>query len=355
MLYRDLGITGLQTSVVGFGGMRFRNIADRDECCATLERAVALGITYFDTASGYFSGQSEERFGEGLQGKPVLISTKSDAATAAGLRRDLERSLTRLRRNRLDILHIWYVLSREDYRRRQQGGAIRAALQARTEGLVGEVFISSHMDGPDIEHVLADGCFAGVTLGFSPINAPYRLAAITAARQRGLAVICMNPLGGGLIPRHAARFAPLRGPADRNVIEAALRYILSTPGVTVALVGAANVPEVEAAAAAVDPFVPWTQARRKQLEKSARRDFNQLCTGCLYCRDCPAGVEIPKLMMTYNLKILGEPDSALCATLSGDWNLSPTQAGKCTECGNCEKRCTQKLPVIERLKYLARL
>jgi predicted aldo/keto reductase-like oxidoreductase len=355
MIYRELGKTGRQVSAIGFGGMRFRDIDNRDECCATLERAVALGINYFDTAPDYFAGKSEERFGEGLQGKKVLLSTKSGAATAAGLRRELEESLVRLRRSHLDIFHIWYVLSLEDYQRRKQGGAIRAALQAKAEGLVGEVFISTHMDGPAIERALADDCYAGVTLGFSAINAPFRLAAIAAARRRGLAVVCMNPLGGGLIPRYPARFANLQGPEDRNVVEAALRYILSTVGVSMALVGMRDAADVEGAAAAVDPFVPWTAARREQLHRTLNRNFDRLCTGCRYCRDCPAGLEIPKMMLTYNLKVLGEPDAALRDSMGGEWNLPLAHAAECTACGACEKRCPQKLPIIESLKYIAGL
>lgn len=355
MIYRDLGTTGRRVSAIGFGGMRFRAIDDRDACAAALERAVALGITYFDTASSYFKGKSEERFGESLADKPVLVSTKSSAADADGLRRDLDTSLRRLRRDRVDIFHIWCILKPEELPARRAGGAIAAAFRAREEGLVGEVFVSTHMDGAAIEAALRDTPFAGVTLGTSAINAPFRAQAIEAARRLGRAVVCMNPLGGGVIPRNARLFSYLQGPADRTVVEGALRYVVGTPGVSVALVGCADAAEVEAAAAAVEPFVPWTPERIAAVQDLITRDLDRLCTGCGYCRKCPAQVPIPQLMMAYNQKLLGGGDAAIRRALSFEWDLAPSLAAACTACGACEKVCTQKLPVIERLKHVAGL
>ncbi len=356
MIYRELGKTGRRVSVIGFGGMRFRAIDDRDACAAALERALALGITYFDTATGYFKGKSEERFGEVLADQPVLISTKSSADTADGLRRDLDGALRRLRRPRVDILHIWCVMTFEEYRQRRAGGAVAAAQQARAEGLVGEVFLSTHMDGAAIAEALRDGDFAGVTLGFSAINAPYRAAGVAAAARRGLAVVCMNPLGGGVIPRNAERFAFLQGPDDRSVAEGALRYVVGAPGVSAALVGCADVAEVEAAAAAVTPFVPWTPARAAALRERLSRELDRLCTGCEYCvAGCPVRVPIPPLMMAYNQRLLGGGDAAVRRALSFEWDLKPAAADACTACGACEKVCTQKLPVIARLKHIAGL
>lgn len=355
MIYRKLGRTGRQISAIGFGGMRFRDIANRDECCAALERAVALGINYFDTAPEYFNGKSEERFGEGLRGRKVLISTKSMAAGSRELRRDLEQSLRRLRRDRVDVFHIWYVVSKEDHERRRQGGAIAEALRARAEGLVGEVFISTHMEGEDICDVLGENIFAGVTLGFSAINAPFRQAAIRTADRLGMAVICMNPLGGGLIPRNAAAFSFLRGPQDRSVVESALRYVLSVPGVTAALVGCADARQVEEAAAAADPLVLWTAKRMASMQDRLSRDMDRICTGCGYCKGCPVKLPIPRLMMAYNQKLLGGGDAGIRSSMANDWDLPLSEAARCTACGVCEAKCTQKLPIVERLKYIARL
>ena len=63
MQLRRYGRSGPEVSAIGFGAMRFENIADADACAAMVKRAYDLGINYFDTAPGYFGGQSEERLG----------------------------------------------------------------------------------------------------------------------------------------------------------------------------------------------------------------------------------------------------------------------------------------------------
>jgi len=353
MIYRPLGQTGKTVSAIGFGGMRFPDIDNRDACHQIIQAALKSGITYFDTAPGYMSGKSEERLGEALEGQAVVLSTKSSKSSGTDLRKDLEASLVRLRRNRLEVFHVWYVSSKDDYQRRVTGGAIQAALSARDEGLVEHVFISTHMAGPDIVDVLTEGPFEGVTLGVSAINAPFRDAAVQAATRLGRAVLCMNPLGGGLIPKRADYFAYLKSPQDRSVVVAALRFVLSLSPATIPLVGFGAVAEVAEAAQAVEPFVPWTPQRLKQLYEHPNPNLDRLCTGCGYCSGCPEKVEIPSLMLAYNRKVMGEPDHAVQASMKYEWRLPLSRAAACIACGVCESKCTQKLPIISRLAEMA--
>src|SRR3990172_2229381 len=77
MKYRVLGRTGLQVSEIGFGcgavgGLIIR--APLKERLTAVNRALELGINYFDTAAAYGNGQSEENLGEVLKSvKPNLI------------------------------------------------------------------------------------------------------------------------------------------------------------------------------------------------------------------------------------------------------------------------------------------
>jgi aryl-alcohol dehydrogenase-like predicted oxidoreductase len=67
MIYRPYGATGVEVSILGFGGMRFGAIDDREACVAMMVQAAEAGITYFDTAPGYFGGKSETVFGQGFR------------------------------------------------------------------------------------------------------------------------------------------------------------------------------------------------------------------------------------------------------------------------------------------------
>jgi uncharacterized protein len=67
----------------------------------------------------------------------------------------------------------------------------------------------------------------------------------------------MNPLGGGLIPRNPAALFFSAKPAKReSVVSAALRFNLSHPAITSALVGFTSTTEIDQAVAAVDRFSP---------------------------------------------------------------------------------------------------
>lgn len=355
------GQTHKRLSLIGFGGMRLPNPANHDEGIALLHAARHAGINYFDTAPNYCEDQSEIIFGKAIRtlppaATPFYVSSKSYHAKAADFRRGLETSLSRLGLSQITFFHIWCVMSPEDWHARVAGGALREALRAKEEGLIGHLCVSTHMRGPDIAQMLADHPeIEGVTLGYCAINFPYRRAGVAAARQLRRGVVAMNPLGGGLIPRHAAHFDFIRGTNDPDVVTAALRFLASDPGITTALVGFNSLPEIEAAVHAVADLPPYTPEHLAQIQANIEEKFDAMCTGCGYCLPCPQNIPIPQYMETHNHLQLGASPDAARNRLQYHWELTPHQAANCMECGHCEVRCTQHLPIIQRLNTIARL
>jgi hypothetical protein len=361
MLYKPYGQTGKKISAVSFGGMQFKNADDIDANAAIVYHAYQKGINYFDTAPGYCNDKSELIVGAAVQqmqadGKrPFHVSTKSMEADGAALRAQLETSLKRLHVERIDFFHIWCLLTLDGWAERKKGGAVEAALKAKREGLVGHVVVSSHLPGDELAAVLEEGVFEGVTLGYCAANFPYRQKALDAAGRLGLGVVAMNPLGGGIIPKNAAKFDFLRGPGDRSVVEAAIRFVVSQPAMTSALVGFATVDQIDQAVAAVDDFQPYPPARVGEIGRQILASFDGFCTGCGYCLPCPTAVNIPRMMDAYNQKLLGSKDQSVINRLRWHWGLDQKDAAACTQCGVCEQRCTQKLPIRDRLKEIAQL
>jgi predicted aldo/keto reductase-like oxidoreductase len=92
MLYRKLGNTDVEPSVLGFGAMRLPMVGaqgglagfdpnipiDEVEATKMIEHAVEQGVTYFDTAYAYHGGKSEVFLGKALRRhRPkVMIATK---------------------------------------------------------------------------------------------------------------------------------------------------------------------------------------------------------------------------------------------------------------------------------------
>lgn len=356
MLYKPCGDTGKQLSAVGMGCMRFENHADIEANAQLIHYAYQRKINYFDTAPYYCDGKSEDALGLAVKEMTpgsFYLSTKSMEADGDELRRDLDKSLQKLGVEKIDFFYIWCLKDRQAWEERLKGGAVDAALKAREEGLIEHLGFSTHMRHGEVDTVLKEDYFEGVTLGYNAINFPLRQEALNAAHKKGLGVVTMNPLGGGVIPQNAQRFDFLRGPNDPSVVSAALRFNISQPAVTSALVGFSAREHVDQAVQALEDFSPYSQEQIESLKSEIEDDFDGLCTGCGYCEPCPVGIEIPRFMDAYNMRILKDSDEAIRQRLKMHWRNKPSQAGACIECGQCEDACTQHLPIIERLKFIA--
>jgi len=252
-----LGITGIMVSRLGLGTVKlgrdravkypqpFRIPTD-DEAAALLDRAEQLGITLLDTAPAY--GASEERLGALLHGRshPWIVCTKVgeefdgekstfDFSTTA-VRRSVERSLRRLRRDVIEIVLI-HSDGRDDLAVRESG-ALFELRDLQRRGKVRAVGASTKTPAGALMAVeLCD-------VVMLTLNASSRddLPAVRHAGKRGVGVLVKKPLDSG----HAA-------PADSdNAVEDAFRAIFAEPGVSAAIVGTINPDHLAANAAAVD-------------------------------------------------------------------------------------------------------
>lgn len=110
MRYNSFGPTGRQVSVIGMGTWHLDE-ADRASAIATLRRGLDLGINHIDTAEMYGSGVAEQMVGEAIVGRREEVFLVSKVlpynASRSGTRLACERSLARMRTDRLDcyLLH----------------------------------------------------------------------------------------------------------------------------------------------------------------------------------------------------------------------------------------------------------
>ena len=340
--------------------MRFANPADREGSAALLLEAYDRGINYFDTAPYYCEDQSQDIVGLALREmkktrgeKPFYVSTKTGERDADKIRRDLEKSLDRLGLDAIDFYHVWCVMTPKDWASRKQAGLLKQFEKLQEEGLIKNICVSTHMSGEDIGPMLDDYPFAGMLMGYSIMNFPFRQKGIAAAAERGMGLSIMNPLGGGIIPQFPDRFSFVKTREDESTIEAALRFLLNDQRITLALVGFSNSSHIDTACRAIDAYQPIPEAEIERIKGGLNDSFNSLCTGCCYCDDCPVDLPIPKLMDAYNHYVLTGDRNAAYERMKWHWGgADPQVAEGCIDCGQCEDACTQKLDIRNRLNWV---
>lgn len=364
MYYKQYGDTDMKVSAIGMGCMRYE---DADVKAGNLEKCAEIalyahekGINYFDTAPFYCDDKSEIITGIALSQLPrdsYYISSKTNMGTVGGkgtaddFRKRLETTLTRLKVDYLDFYHLWCVLNLDSFEK-QCETLYQFFEQAKADGLIRNIVFSSHMQGNDLEDAVNKGLFKGMLIGYNALNYRFRQTGIEAANKKGMGVVVMNPLGGGLIPNNPNTFRYLAEGTDLTVPQAALRFVAAHKEITITLGGFTTKAHIDDACTAVDGLVERPAKEIYNEYENNGVALNNLCTGCGYCKHCPKDIDIPKYMDSYNEKLLGND---ILDRLKYHWNIPASDAAECIKCGKCERLCTQHLPIIERLGEIAAL
>ena len=363
MLYKNFGATGKKVSTIAFGGMRF--LADEYKkdvkiCADLVLEAHSKGVNYFDTAPGYCNDKSEIIMGEAFKQMKYgdfHVSTKCglwNATDADGARRMIEQSLTRLNVPKITFYLMWCIKNLDEYRKMiAPGGIYEGMLKAKEEGLIEHICCSTHASGDEIAEIVNDGRVEGVMLGYNAINFAYRRSGIETCGKADVGVVVMNPLSGGLIPDYPERFSFLTEGSNDKISVAALKFLIAHNEISAALPGISNRVELDEALLATTNLPIINDEYLDNLSKKLGVELNTICTGCAYCDECPVDIEVPKLLDSYNTAIIENGDmSKTMNKLKYHWHVLAESANACTECGKCEELCTQKLPIIERLKAI---
>jgi aryl-alcohol dehydrogenase-like predicted oxidoreductase len=307
MEMREFGRTGLQLSVLGFGcgavgGLMVRG--DRRDQERTVARALAVGVNYFDTAVQYGDGESEKNLGRILQNlKPAnaIVGTKVRLPSvqfghiAEAVAKLLDGSLTRLRRDRVDIFHLHNAITEhgggEALSARQVLGDVVPAFQRlRQQGKIRFLGLTAIGDTAALHQVIDARVVDSAQVVFNMLNPSAAVALpvnypaqdygrlLDHTRTAGVGVIAIRVLAGGALSASAERH-PIASPPpepigsamryDEDVVrarrllplltegfaasltEAATRFAIANPAIGTILVGMATPQQFEEALAAV--------------------------------------------------------------------------------------------------------
>lgn len=350
MKKRRLGKTGIDVTVIGFGGIKLPNVP-RNEAIKVINRALDLGINFIDTARNY--GDSEEKIGYVLKERrnECYIATKSTSRESGKLMQDLETSLKNLQTDVIDLYQLHTVSDQETYKRvMSAGGALEGAKKAKEQGKIKHIGITIHRDLQTMVSAISSGEFETIMLAYSPLDQEgVQEEILPMAKQKDMGVIIMKPLSGGLLstPEHEREklgYDP--------IATGSLRYIISNENVTVAIPGITCIREVEENAKVADMQL-MSEDEKKELLRAIgklRREFRygQVCLRCGYCQPCTQGIIIPTVFRAVDI-YRSYPDELKYLGKNLYMSLE-VKADECIECKKCLEKCPAGLNIPEKLK-----
>lgn len=275
---RRLGKTGEMISCIGFGsGTRFCSIQDEDAAQALLERAVNLGVNYFDTAGSYtrrpLERLSEKRLGEfsKKRRKDLFLATKVDPRDRDGALRSVETSLKFLQTDYIDLIQIHSLSNLNDLERMSGPDGVIAAIQELKDQKVARfVGITGHSDGEAMAEALRRHDFDTVLIALNAAQSANPIAArkmvaipsfeestLPLALQKNLGILSMKVMGQGMLVGHGA---------GRTSPSELLQFNLSQPVASV-VIGCEQMAPLEQNVQAAVNFTPMSESGKQKLQE----------------------------------------------------------------------------------------
>lgn len=260
---RPLGRTGFDVSLFALGGVTY-NTLDDDDAATVVHRALDLGVNYIDTAHGY--KESERKLGPVIAERrdEVFLATKSTARDADGMAAEIEESFRRLRTDRLDLVQIHDLHTLEQLTQiTAQGGALETIERFRDEGRVRFIGVTGHRYPSVLAKALEVYPFDTILVALGAVHGAVRdfyQAIHPVAVRRGVGILGMKVMAYGFLKDHATD---------------AMRYVLSLPDVSTAVIGVDDVAQVEANAKAAAEFQPLDDDEQKAVLATAREIYEQ--------------------------------------------------------------------------------
>jgi predicted aldo/keto reductase-like oxidoreductase len=377
MLYRRLGKTGCDVSVLGFGCMRLpvrdahkatdffdpARAIDEEKAVDLIHYAIGQGVNYFDTAYVYHGGKSEPLLGKAVREhrKKVYLATKLPTwliKEKEDFEKIFQEQLLRLETDSVDF-YLLHGLGRESWQKMKEMGALDFLERVKAEGRIRFAGFSFHDDTRTFKEIAGayDWSLCLIQHNYYDRNYQAGREGLEYAAARGMGVAIMEPLRGGKLAQRIPE--EVQGlwdssPSKRTPAEWSLRWIWNHPGVSAVLSGMNSMDQLRenlqvAQEAVAHSLTAEELALVDRVTEAYRKLLRINCTSCGYCLPCPQGVNIPHNFTLYNdLFAFQTPETSLM--LYQRMTPPEQRAANCADCGECEEKCPQRIPIAQEMK-----
>ena len=377
MLYRKMPGVDRELSILGMGCMRLPlndpndpKTIDEKTAMEMVRTAIDRGVNYIDTAYPYHGGESEPFVGRVLQDgyrDKVALATKLPT-WAIETREDMDRYLSeQLERLQTDVIDFYLIhgLKRDRWESMQRLGMADFLDRALKDGKIKYAGFSFHADRENFKEIVDgyDWSFCQIQYNYLDEDFQAGREGLEYAAQKGLGIVVMEPLKGGKIaqdvPKNIMNIWE-QAPVKRSPAEWALRWVWNHSEAAVVLSGMSTMQQVEEniSIASQEQDSNWLNEQETALIAQVSSEYKQRikvdCTNCGYCMPCPSDVNIPDCFARYNTAFLFEDIEAMKKNYL-TFVPENNRASQCVSCGECEDKCPQNIPVMEKLRNVVNL
>lgn len=220
-----IGESGLELSLLGYGGWalsaRGWSGVNEKEARATVEAALASGITFFDTAPVYGFGRSEEILGEVLRGAEAVVASKcglvwdrsgkvTHSLSRESILRSFEASCGRLKSDRIDLYQIHWPDPSTPLRE-----TMETLLELKSAGAIGEIGVCNLSPG-QIEEACSYAPVASYQGLYNYLQREVEDEILPLCAERKIAFLSYSSLAQGLLGGDCREgYVPTRGDVRR--------------------------------------------------------------------------------------------------------------------------------------------
>lgn len=369
MQYRNFTKDNLKVSALGFGCMRFPTInndssaIDEKKAIEMIRFAIDSGINYIDTAYNYHQGNSEILVGKALKDgyrSKTYLATKLPVWLAKSnddFKDLLCKQLKKLDTDYIDF-YLLHSLNNSSWNRIKDLDVLKFLDEAKASGKIKYAGFSFH-DQLDVFKKIIDSYdwdFCQIQLNYLDKNYQAGEEGLRYAKSKGISVVIMEPIKGGKLSNPPEEIMSIwnKSPIERTPSEWALKWVLDHEEVSLLLSGMNTLKQVKENLKTVSNSLPnsLTQYDHELIEEAICIYEDKIlvgCTGCEYCIPCPQNVQIPDIFELYNnISVFNAKTSSI--TSYKDLKNNKLDASQCIECGLCETKCPQHLPIRTTLK-----